>query len=227
MLQKGKKMAQVLKTIAFVCLGLSTLGIAVSVYLWFRLNIYKVWCDLTGRTEQKALEKIKKASAEAKKPQLVDYSDRASNEDLEQIWSESRVLSRTDDIRYFTEEPTDQMRSYELESNTAEEYETEMLTATTGTGAETGVLDTSFYPQTEITAENETEILSYIDPESEVLSDSITEKLPDLSEYLGSGQTMEIDSGAAENEEPEPDLSSQTFRIIGKTTQVETDNRII
>ncbi|ALU13061.1 hypothetical protein ACH52_0229 [Eubacterium limosum] len=220
-------MAQVLKTIALVCLVLSALGIAVSVYLWFRLNIYKVWCDLTGRTEQKALEEIKKANAEAKKPQPADYSDRASNEDLEQIWSESRVLSKTDDIRYFTEESTDQMRSSELERDAAEEYETEMLTATTGTGAETGVLDQSFYPQTEITAENETEILSYIDPESEVLSDSITEKLPDLSEYLGSGQTMEIDSGAAGNEEPEPDLSSQTFRIIGKTTQVETDNRII
>ena len=218
-------MAQVLKTIAFICLGLSALGAAVSVYLWFRLNIYKVWCDLTGRTEQKALEEIKKASAEAKKPQ--DYSDRASNEDLEQIWSESRVLSKTDDIRYFTEEPTDQMRSYELEKNAAEEYETETLTATTGTGAETGVLDQSFYPQTEITAENETEILSYIDPESEVLSDSITEKLPDLTEYLGSGQTMEIDSGAAENEEPEPDLSSQTFKIIRKTTQIETNSRII
>lgn len=220
-------MAQVLKTIALVCLVLSALGIAVSVYLWFRLNIYKVWCDLTGRTEQKALEEIKKANAEAKKPQPADYSDRASNEDLEQIWSESRVLSKTDDIRYFTEESTEQMRSSELERDAAEEYETEMLTATTGTGAETGVLDQSFYPQTEITAENETEILSYIDPESEVLSDSITEKLPDLSEYLGSGQTMEIDSGAAGNEEPEPDLSSQTFRIIGKTTQVETDNRII
>lgn len=52
-------MAQVLKTIALVCLVLSALGIAVSVYLWFRLNIYKVWCDLTGRTEQKALEEIK------------------------------------------------------------------------------------------------------------------------------------------------------------------------
>ncbi|MEG1618911.1 MAG: hypothetical protein RR335_05030 [Eubacterium sp.] len=214
-------MAQILKTIAFICLGLSAVGIAISIYLWFKLDIYKVWCDLTGRTEQKALEEIQKEKIKmnvaVQHPLSVDYSDRASNEELEQIWSESRVLSRTDNIGYWTEEPTDQIASAQLKTESiTENDQNERLTEITGTDVET-----------EIISDDETELLAYIEPESEVLSDSITEKLPDLSEYLDSGYTMELEIVRAEEKEPDPDLSSQKFNLIEKKIQVETSSRII
>lgn len=223
-------MAQVLNTIALVCLSLFVIGIGVSIYIWIKLDIYKVWCDLTGKTEQKALEEIQKQkTSNIRRLKLTDaISERASNEDLEKIWSESRVLSRTDDIHYFTEGETNQIASSELETEIiTEKDETEVLMGTISNCLDLEVSERVYYPLTEIVSENETEMLSEIDPKSEVLSVSAVEKMPLYSEYLGSGNTMEIDNTATDNKKEERELSSHTFKLIEKRKQIDTTNRII
>lgn len=167
----------VFNIITYVCLALGVAGIGISAYLFKKLNILKVWNDYTGRTQQRELEAImqNKNAAPRKRKIKAEPEDRASAAEVDQIWSESKVLSGTDDVDNIMDD--------------AEGYVTEI---TVGDSPAYGYADT-YHEGTELIYGDNTEILVTLNPESEVLDEKYTD---------GSDNTMEM--GREDSEKTEP-----------------------
>lgn len=248
-------MAIILNRIAIVCLILAAAGAGISVWLWFKLDVYKIWSDMTGKTQQKAIEEIQKQRLESRQAGLkmaLNDADRVTNEELEQIWSESRVLSGTDEMAgLMSGQVTELVDSADLETDvTGSQEVTEVTTSSMADDVEeaeemTELLDTvesetevldnpesetevldNPEVKTEVTADGGTEILTELEPESEVLSEDFTERLPDLSEYL-SNSTMELGENVPNEEPGEKDLNSDLFEILDTIKITDALSRII
>lgn len=132
-------MAQTYNIISIVAFSLAGLGLAVSVFIWFKFDIWGIIGDLSGRTARKSIEQMRAENEKSGKksfrpsPIAIERGGlteaveiiRSANEETEKLGPEENV---TELLADGTEVLCD---GTEILNESSEYYETELLNETT------------------------------------------------------------------------------------------------
>lgn len=158
-------MAEIYNTLSIAAFVLSAMGLAVTVFLWFKFSIPKVFNDLSGRTAKKSIEKMRKANEESGvkifRPSPANVARGMITEEISESTEQKQIsdfsneyknagLQQEDETAVLEENATELLREYKAPS-TETEVDTELLS---GEEASSMEMETCLLGSTEELSQN-------------------------------------------------------------------------